>query len=59
MNMAINAYKSKGNAQNQIATLLLSGFTCTLKSWWDMYVAPGEKNMILTVKKTIIMQEND
>ncbi|HEX9739225.1 MAG TPA: hypothetical protein VGA29_00510, partial [Ignavibacteriaceae bacterium] len=44
MNMAINAYKSKGNNQSQIATLILSGFTGTLKSWWDMYVSPDEKN---------------
>ena len=33
MNMAINAYKAKENTQNQIATLLLSGLTGTLKSW--------------------------
>jgi hypothetical protein len=30
--MAINAYKAKGNTENQIATLLLSGLSSTIKS---------------------------
>ena len=59
MNIAINAYKSKGNSQSQIASLLFSGFTGTLKSWWDMYVAPGEKTLILTAKKIVIKHENN
>ena len=57
LNMAINAYKAKGNTENQIPTLLLSGLTSTIKSWQDMYIAPDENTMILNAKKTIIKQE--
>jgi len=47
INMAANAYKSKGNTQIQIVNIIISGFTGTLKGWWDIYVTPDEKLGIL------------
>ncbi|KAL4565433.1 hypothetical protein LXL04_029527 [Taraxacum kok-saghyz] len=58
MTMAANAYKSKGNTQPQIINIIISGFTGTLKGWWDFYVTPDEKINILSATKTIVKQEN-
>lgn len=51
MTMEANAYKSMGNTQPQIVNIILSGFTNTLKGWWDFYITPDEINTILTAIK--------
>ena len=48
----------KNNNDLTIVNVLISDFTCQLKGWWDYYVSPEDKTLILTAKKTVIKQEN-
>ncbi|PWA42367.1 reverse transcriptase domain, Zinc finger, CCHC-type, Aspartic peptidase domain protein [Artemisia annua] len=57
MTMASNAYKVNNNTELQIVKILISGFTGSLKGWWDSYVTPEEKEIILNAKKTHIKKE--
>nr|KAJ0185598.1 hypothetical protein LSAT_V11C900485610 [Lactuca sativa] len=59
MTMAANAYKAHNNTQLQIVNIITSGFTGSLKGWWDFYISHEEKDYILSAKKTIIKQENN
>ncbi|GKA90306.1 hypothetical protein Tco_0812176 [Tanacetum coccineum] len=59
MTMASNAYKSNKNNESKIVEILISGFTGSLKGWWDNYLTDNEKSLILGAKKTIIKNEND
>nr|KAJ0184480.1 hypothetical protein LSAT_V11C900504380 [Lactuca sativa] len=59
MTMAANAYKAHNNTQLQIVNIITSGFTGSLKGWWDFYISQEEKYYILSAKKTIIKQENN
>nr|KAJ0190706.1 hypothetical protein LSAT_V11C800444760 [Lactuca sativa] len=59
MTMAANAYKAHNNTQLQIVNIITSGFTGSLKGWWDFYISQEEKDYILFAKKTIIKQENN
>lgn len=59
MTMAANAYKAHNNTQLQIVNIITSGFTGSLKGWWDFYISQEEKDYILSAKKTIIKQENN
>lgn len=46
MGMTITAYKLKGASDKQSATMLVAGFTGTLKNWWDNYLTEGDRNSI-------------
>ncbi|GKD83856.1 hypothetical protein Tco_1350695, partial [Tanacetum coccineum] len=59
MTMASNAYKAHKNNESKIVEILISGFTGSLKGWWDNYITDDEKSLILRAKKTIIKSEND
>ncbi|GKA05873.1 hypothetical protein Tco_0684993, partial [Tanacetum coccineum] len=59
MSMASNAYKAHNNTELQAAKLIISGFTGSLKGWWDSYVTQEENFIILNAKKTIIKTENN
>ena len=60
MTMASNAYKSHNKDDEQkVFKALISGFTGSLKGWWDMYVSPEEREIIFNAKKTIIKKENN
>nr|KAJ0191003.1 hypothetical protein LSAT_V11C800399110 [Lactuca sativa] len=59
MTMAANVYKAHNNTQLQIVNIITSGFTGSLKGWWDFYISQEEKDYILSAKKTIIKQENN
>nr|KAJ0191358.1 hypothetical protein LSAT_V11C800444750 [Lactuca sativa] len=59
MTMAANAYKAHNNTQLQIVNIITSGFTGSLKGWWDFYILQEEKDYILSAKKTIIKKENN
>ncbi|PWA96034.1 hypothetical protein CTI12_AA043440 [Artemisia annua] len=60
MTMAANAYKSHNKDDEQrVFKALISGFTGSLKGWWDMYISKVEKEIIFNAKKTIIEIENN
>ncbi|GJR33160.1 hypothetical protein Tco_1109392 [Tanacetum coccineum] len=59
MTMASNAYKTHKNTESQIVEILISGFTGSLKGWWDNYVSENEKSLVFKAKKTIVKNENE
>ncbi|GJZ61213.1 hypothetical protein Tco_0617350 [Tanacetum coccineum] len=59
MTMASNAYKSNKNNESKIVEILISGFTRSLKGWWDNYITDEEKSLIFKAKKTIVKNENN
>ncbi|GJR72340.1 hypothetical protein Tco_0084705 [Tanacetum coccineum] len=59
MTMASNAYKTRNSNEEKIVKVLISGFTGSLKGWWDNYVTDIEKAIICSAKKTIVKVENN
>ncbi|GKC61713.1 reverse transcriptase domain-containing protein, partial [Tanacetum coccineum] len=59
MTMASNAYKTRNSNEEKIVKVLISGFTGSLKGWWDNYVTDMEKAIICSAKKTIVKVENN
>ncbi|XP_070025069.1 uncharacterized protein [Nicotiana sylvestris] len=59
--IAVTAYKMKNASDKNAATLVVSGFTGSLKNWWDNYLSEDDKNQILnaTTIATIIKTENN
>ena len=52
MAMVANVYRAKQNiSDQQIAEILITGFTSQLKGWWDFYLTPAEQQTILKAFK--------
>lgn len=59
--IAVTAYKMKNASDKHAATLIISGFTGTLKNWWDNYLSEDSRNQILnaTAIITVVKTENN
>ncbi|XP_016509474.2 uncharacterized protein LOC107826943 isoform X1 [Nicotiana tabacum] len=59
--IAVTAYKMKNASDKHAATLVISGFTSTLKNWWDNYLSEDNRNHILnaTTITTVVKTENN
>ena len=55
--MAACAYRIKGNNDQSIVNVIIAGFTGQLKGWWDNYVSPEDKAIVLSSKKIIVKAE--
>ena len=63
MTLLTNVYKNNGKLDQQIAHLIVIGFTGQLKGWWDHYLSNDDRHKILTTIKTetdgsVIMTDN-
>ena len=63
MTLLTNVYKNNGKLDQQIAHLIVIGFTGQLKGWWDHYLSNDDRHKILTTIKTetdgsVIMTNN-
>ncbi|ESQ50069.1 hypothetical protein EUTSA_v10002268mg, partial [Eutrema salsugineum] len=48
MTMAANAYRTQvGNEDRTVAEILVAGFSCQLKGWWDNYLNNQQRSEIL------------
>ncbi|KAI4357249.1 hypothetical protein L6164_001210 [Bauhinia variegata] len=52
MTMAITTYKVKGNNDQRIFEVLTTGFTGTLRGWWDNIISAPGKLIIQNAVKT-------
>ncbi|KAI5338514.1 hypothetical protein L3X38_017785 [Prunus dulcis] len=52
MSMVANSYISNHSfRQSEIVPLLVTGFTGTLRNWWDKHLTPDSKNLIIHAVK--------
>ncbi|CAL2257670.1 unnamed protein product [Prunus armeniaca] len=52
MSMVANSYITKNSfRQSEIVPLLVTGFTGTLRYWWDKHLTPESKNLIIHAVK--------
>ncbi|KAH0677979.1 hypothetical protein KY285_025780 [Solanum tuberosum] len=59
MGVAITAYKIRGSADNDAASMIIAGFTGMLKHWWDNYCTNEIKQLIInaTATETVVKME--
>ncbi|XP_075092229.1 uncharacterized protein LOC107788459 [Nicotiana tabacum] len=57
--ISVTAYKMKNASDKHAATLIVSGFTGTLKNWCDNYLSEENRNQILNAKAVIIVVKTE
>ncbi|KAH0650257.1 hypothetical protein KY284_030169 [Solanum tuberosum] len=61
MGVAIAAYKMRGSADRDAASMIIAGFTGMLKHWWDNYCTDEIKQLIVnaTAIETVVKMEGN
>jgi hypothetical protein len=52
MMMVANVYKGVNKSDHQVASSLITGFTCQLKGWWDNTLTEEQRSYLKTAYKT-------